>query len=294
MTYDTSDPTAIERGLAETRARLDARLEQLEKRLSPGRLVDDGLDYLRHGQGAEFARNLSAELRDNPLPVAVTGIGLAWLMAVSALPSKGNTRIPATATGDLYDDVAARASRAGESVTRFTNETEEDFQTRIAEARAQILGLQRQVSETASAFIDRVTQAFDTAQQSARERLEQMQQTVQEWGETVFDQTRRTGAAVNQAARQGRQMVSQATSNLIGTVNDNPLLLGALGLTAGVLLAASLPVTEQEEALAAPLAGAVQRAADDVIDRAKRAAGAAYETLTGPDSPPVGRPVSSP
>jgi hypothetical protein len=278
VTYDTSDPTAIERELAETRARLDARLGQLEKRLSPGRLVDDGLDYLRHGQGAAFARNLGAELRDNPLPVAVTGIGLTWLMAVSALSSKGK----ATATGDLYDNVAARARRAGESVTRFTNETEEDFQTRIAAARAQILGVQRQVSETASAFTDRVTQAFDTAQQSARERLEQMQQTAHEWGETVFDQTRRTGEAINQAAQQGRQMVSHATSNIIDTVNENPLLLGALGLTAGVLLAALLPATEQEEALAAPLAGAVQRAADDVIDRGKRAAEAAYETFTEP------------
>lgn len=55
------------------------------------------------------------------------------------------------------------------------------------------------------------------------------------------------------AGKLGRQMVSQATSNLIGTVNDNPLLLGALGLTARVLLAASLPGPNRRKLLLPPL-----------------------------------------
>ena len=259
MTYDTSDPTAIEHGLAETRARLDARLEELERRLSPGQLVDTGLNYLRHGQGAEFARNLGAELRDNPLPVAVTGIGLAWLMSASAL-SNGDASHRVGRDGmtadQLHDEVAARARQAGDSLTRLADESEEAFATRVAEARAQILGVQRDVSENASAFVNRVQQALDKAQQNAHHRLDQMRET----------------------ARQGREIASRAGSAIADTVEENPLVLGALGLAAGVLLAALLPATEQEEALMAPVGGAIRRAADEAIDRGTRAAEAAAES----------------
>jgi ElaB/YqjD/DUF883 family membrane-anchored ribosome-binding protein len=258
VTNDTSDPTTITRELAETRARLDARLEELETRLSPGQLVDSALDYLRQGEGAAFVRNLGADLRDNPLPVAVTGIGLAWLMSASALSNMDASHTAGRngMTADqLYDEIGARAQRAGESLNRLAGESEEAFQTRVAEARAQSLGIQRDIAETADAFVDRVQQALDTVQQNARDRLEQMRQM----------------------ARQGREMASRAGGVIADTVNENPLVLGALGLAAGVLFAALLPATEQEEAVAAPVGGAIRRAADEAIDRGKRAAEAAAE-----------------
>jgi hypothetical protein len=34
----------------------------------------------REGGGAEFGRNLAGTVRGNPVPVALLGIGLAWLM----------------------------------------------------------------------------------------------------------------------------------------------------------------------------------------------------------------------
>jgi ElaB/YqjD/DUF883 family membrane-anchored ribosome-binding protein len=283
VTYNTSDPDTIERELAETRARLDVRLEELERRLSPGQLVDSGLDYLRHGQGAAFARNLGAEVRDNPLPVAVTGIGLAWLMGASALSRDRHndaSRMPdryGQTAEEFYDDVGARAQHAGDLLTQFGDENEEAFKTRVVEARAQILGVQREASETASAFVDRVQQALATAQQNAQDRMEQMRQTGGQWGSSVADQTRRTGQAMGQAAQQGREMASRAGNAIAETVDQNPLVLGALGLAAGVLLGAMMPATEQEEALVAPVGGSIRRAADQAVDRGKRAAEAAAE-----------------
>jgi hypothetical protein len=273
VTYESSDPAVIERELAESRARLDTHLDQLTKRLSPGQLIDDGLDYLRHGQGAEFVRNLGGQLRDNPLPVALTGIGLSWLMAASAM--SGNGRAPYSGAPGSFDDVAARAQRAGDTLTRLADESEETFKTRVAEARAQVLGLERNAMEAASVFADRVQQAFDSAQQAARERLAQIGQTASEWGEAVADRTRRTGEAMAQAAGQSRDAVSRAATAISDAVDQNPMLLGAMGLTAGVLLAALLPVTEQEEAVAAPIGDAIRSAADQAIERGKRAAEAA-------------------
>jgi ElaB/YqjD/DUF883 family membrane-anchored ribosome-binding protein len=64
-----------------TRGDMDSTLRAIEQRLSPGQLLDQGLDYLRHSGGNEFVSNLGGSVRDNPVPVALVGIGLAWLMA---------------------------------------------------------------------------------------------------------------------------------------------------------------------------------------------------------------------
>ncbi len=253
MNDRSSNPASIEHELAETRARLGNHLEELTRRLSPGQLLDEALSYLRNGQGAAFARNLGTELRDNPLPVAVTGIGLAWLMIAGSTSwgrSASRAVVPydpaQAARSDVSSDLAERARRAGEAVTRMADETEEAFRARVADARARIMGVQRDIEETAAAFGERVQQAMDTAQQTARD----------------------AGEAVAQAAQRSREFVSRASSGIADSVSENPLLLGALGLSAGVLLGALLPRTSQEEALLKP-------AADELVARGRRAAEAA-------------------
>jgi hypothetical protein len=258
----TADTANIERDLAETRVRLGNHLEELTRRLSPGQLLDDGLAYLRNGQGAAFARNLGSDLRDNPLPVALTGIGLAWLAIASGVSrnTNGSRDVVPYDQAEAWrgtSDVAGRAHRAGEAVTRAAQETEDAFRARVAEARAGVLGLQQEAAETASAFANRVEQALATAQNTAREGL---------------DRVRRSAEAVGDAAQ-------RAGGGIADTFGENPLLLGALGLAAGTLLGAVLPRTSQEEALMEPAtkwaAGAARDAADEAIARGTRAVDAA-------------------
>jgi hypothetical protein len=74
------DSDVIERDLEQTRERLDATISALQEKLSPGQLLDQALDYAKHSGGTEFGRNLGRNVRDHPLPVALVGIGLSWLM----------------------------------------------------------------------------------------------------------------------------------------------------------------------------------------------------------------------
>lgn len=237
-----SDPASIEHDLAETRARLSNHLEELTRRLSPGQLVDEALSYVRNGQGAAFARNLGAELRDNPLPVALTGMGLAWLMIASSTASwngRGSRAVVPYDPARAQDEIADRARRAGEAVKRRADETEEAFRARVQQA------------------MEATKQAMDATRQTARE----------------------AGEAVSDAAQRGREFAARAGSGIADAVGDNPLLLGALGMTAGVLLGALLPRTRQEEALLGPaargLADAAKDTANEVVDRGARAAEAA-------------------
>ena len=86
MSDTISQQDVIERDLERTRSRMDNRLSELQERLSPGQIVDDMLGYFRGSEGGDFARNLMDSVRDNPLPAALTGIGLTWLMASNPKP----------------------------------------------------------------------------------------------------------------------------------------------------------------------------------------------------------------
>src|SRR5829696_4956251 len=70
----------IEREVESTRARLTGTLEQLRDRATPGQLFEQVLDYAKQSGGTDFARNLAAAVRDNPLPVLLIGAGIGWLM----------------------------------------------------------------------------------------------------------------------------------------------------------------------------------------------------------------------
>jgi ElaB/YqjD/DUF883 family membrane-anchored ribosome-binding protein len=275
-------PASIERELADTRARLGAHLDELTSRLSPGQLIDQGLAYLREGQGAVFARNLGTQVRDNPLPVALTGIGIAWLALAAGMSGNGSREVipydPVYAR-NMSSDLMDRARQAGDSVARMADETEDAFRARVAEARARILGLRQDAAETASAFADRVQQALDATQQGARDTLDRVQRTAGEWRDDLTERGQRAGEAVNRAAQRGRDMAARAGTGLADTVGENPLLLGALGLAAGVLLGALVPRTAQEQELIGPAtdwaAGVARDAAGEVMDRGTRAAQAA-------------------
>jgi Protein of unknown function (DUF3618) len=280
----SGNPGTIERELSETRARLGNHLEELTRRLSPGQLLDEGLSYLRNGQGATFVRNLGQDLRDNPLPVALSAVGLAWLAAASSF-SSGRTSgavVPydqARSWRGASDDIAERARSAGDAVSRAAEETEESFQARVAEARARALGLQQNAAESAAAFADRVQQAMDAAQHRARESFERMRQSAADWRDGMAERGQQAGHAVGQAAERGRAFAARTGSGISETIGDNPLLLGALGLAAGALIGAVLPRSSQEEAMMRPAAdwaaNAARDVAGDAMERGTRAAEAA-------------------
>ena len=102
MSDNTSDPGRIERDLDATRSRLGSHLSELQDRLSPGQVLDDAMKYFRGSEGADFGRNLLDSVRANPLPAALTGIGLAWLMASGPRTGTANPALAgALRTSDL-------------------------------------------------------------------------------------------------------------------------------------------------------------------------------------------------
>jgi hypothetical protein len=283
VTDTNANAAEIERNLDQTRARLNRNLETLEDRISPNQIMEQALAYLRTGQGAAFTRNLGASVRDNPLPAAITGIGLAWLMASGGRPSTGSAHV--SRPYQLHD----RAHQAGLSVTRLPHDTDETHRSRMDDARASVLGLRRQASETSESFSTRVQDAMAAAREwvagsasqlhdsasalgdqvtghlhDARDGLSSAQGSMQNWASSA------SGSA-SQLVNQGRQR----SGDMLGTLTENPLLLGALAVTTGALIGILLPESTLEHQYLGDagetVRGTVRDTAHEVMDRGQAA-----------------------
>lgn len=95
----TESPERLEREVDQARARLGRTASELSDRLSPGELIDQALGMARE-HGGELGRNLGAQVKNNPLPMILTSVGISWMMM-----SSGNKRaVHADASYDTGKD----------------------------------------------------------------------------------------------------------------------------------------------------------------------------------------------
>ena len=210
-------PVQIMAEINHTRDEMDQTLNAIEQRLTPGQLVDQGLDYLKHSGAREYASNLGASLKTNPLPATLCGIGLAWLMAVGNRPPQ-----PSSDAG-VGPGIGERMQSAKDGVT----------------------GGMQSAKDSVTSGMQSAKQSMASGVQSARERASQL-------GDTA-----------------GRQL-DRARDNWNQILEENPLVLGAVGLAIGALAGAIAPRTRTEDEL-------MGETRDDLVEQAKKVGGEKLE-----------------
>ena len=157
-------PEEIQAEIARTRGDMAATLTAIEQRLTPGQLVDQGLDYLRNSGARQYVSNLGESVKSNPIPLALMGIGMAWLMAT------GNRR-PSSGHESSFGSASSGP------------------------------GMMERASEGMSSAKDRLSQTTQSAKervgqigQAARERVGQLGQTARGQMELVREQPLALGA----------------------------------------------------------------------------------------------------
>ena len=88
------EPRELEAKLEHTRAEIDETLAAIEHKLTPGELVDEAIDYLRHHGPGEFVSNLAEQWKERPLPAALSAVGAAWATKKAANVSVALARKP--------------------------------------------------------------------------------------------------------------------------------------------------------------------------------------------------------
>jgi hypothetical protein len=156
-----SQSEQFEREAEETRWQLAGTLDELRDRMTPGRVVDQLVDYTQDGPAAEFLRNLGREVRENPMPLVLIGIGIAWLMVASNRTSRAAIASAADSVARTAADIGAATSAA---VTR-TTEWGQQTATRLSERASDATST---VSNKVAEFAGRTRQATESLGERTR------------------------------------------------------------------------------------------------------------------------------
>lgn len=110
MTNDNRTPEEIEREIERERAGLTSTLDDLQNKFSVETIARQFSDQFRE-HGGDIGRSVTDAVKRNPIALALTGAGLAWLMAGDRAPSRDRV-----GTRDSYDhrDPRNRANYYGD------------------------------------------------------------------------------------------------------------------------------------------------------------------------------------
>lgn len=111
---DHRSPAEIERDIERTRERISATASALQDDLRPENLLALAADRLKSENVKTFYRNLGCSIRDNPLPLALTGVGITWLMLADSGNGHSSTRTASQRLAHSRDRVRERAGEVGE------------------------------------------------------------------------------------------------------------------------------------------------------------------------------------
>ena len=131
----------LEREAEQIRAGIAQTAEALQERMSPGKMIDEFMTYMKNSDGTLALDNLRRQARDNPMALAMIGSGFAWLAF-----GGGADRAPASDDATCRSSVGAGRLRRPTSLN-CTSATDRDG--------GGLSGVASAVGDAASGFADR-------------------------------------------------------------------------------------------------------------------------------------------
>jgi hypothetical protein len=295
----------LEREAEQTRAQLAATLDELRARMSPGQLFDEVLDYARDGTVGDFARNLRRQVGSNPVPAALAGLGLAWLMMSAGRATRRGPS--AYDTTDEWSagarDVAARGWDKSASTIQEVGESFGDAAAKGTDAARRAMhdmsdsvgGAASSAADTARRTMHDMRDGLAGAADTARRAYDDMRDTVSGAAESVADtassaarrlneKAKAAGAAFGNVAHDAQSRASSVASSGRGWLNrtaEQPLVLAGIGVAIGAALGAALPGTAAENKLMGEKADELKERVGDIAaeqyEKAGEVAGSVYD-----------------
>lgn len=254
-------PNRIQEEIRETRSQMDSTLDAIQQKLSPHNLTDELIHYVRNGGANEFAQNLNEAVKRNPVPVALMGIGMAWLMMSGKEGRYAPDRAPASSGqfGRKLSDVANRLSSAASA------------------GRERLSSGRESVGHAGGSMRERASHAGS----SMRERASHAGSSMRDQAASLSAGARERAARISDSARYGAH---RARGGFETALREQPLLVGAIGIAIGAALGSLLPPTRQEDEWLGDtrdrLAGQAKQQANLQLRKGKQIAKAAGEAAT--------------
>ncbi|HEY6834739.1 MAG TPA: DUF3618 domain-containing protein [Pseudolabrys sp.] len=264
----------LEREAELTRAQITDSLAELRERMTPGQMMDETMDYFRDGRAGHFVRNLGQQVVNNPIPVALIGAGIGWLMlgnrgsrsadvlrAASQMRASGDTSV-------AVDSAKRSADRAGKDASAWAKDSASDMGDASRDAGFRLKGAARDagaaVSGAASSLGDTASSLYAGAEEAY---------------DVAADRARGMGRS---ASTLGSNAV-ESSRNLMAYLRDEPLVLAGIGVALGAVLGTALQITETEKQLMGKSSDAVKEgvgeAAEQTWEKGKAVAGDAADKI---------------
>jgi len=202
------DPRDLERDIDATREHMERTLDALERKLSPGELIDQLIGAVRRN-GGDFTRNLGVQVRNNPVPTVLAGVGLLWLM--SASDSAPRPRPVAAGEPGLRDRMRSSAGALGakaHEAGQRAHEMREHAGSGMRRARGAVRSGGESLRDTYSYLVDQqplllggLGVALGAALGALTPRTDAEDQLFGEWSDRVREQTRAEGSRQYAKAR---------------------------------------------------------------------------------------------
>lgn len=274
MTTEARTPEEIERDIERDRARLTDDLESIQNRFSVDNAVRQIGDQLRL-HGGDIGRSVSVAARQNPLALALTGIGLAWLMFGSGRQPDSDGALeagdrPASPRPGLQPSSygGSRGARPPFPPSRGFDETpawaravnDYDDLDDDEESDASAPSMSERARDFGAAVSDRVSAASASAGESAKstgaalsDRASRMRTMIGEGTETLSEEARQRVLAAREKALSARRAALRsfdAASEAGGDFYERqPFVAAALALAVGAAIGGALPRTRTEDDL---------------------------------------------
>lgn len=278
----------IEREVEAKRREVEATLDALRAKLNGGQIMENVARsfWSAGGHGNEVMSNLGRQMKDNPLPVALTGIGLAWLlMSRSRATEEAEPQVPPpppaeppvprvfdqedyaadaaehgpehavrelmAGSFDLREDAPATASGLDEAKME-ADEKEHGAAYVLARLKAGHYRASRENAAARRAIYDRARLAADEVRYGASYVSTQLQAGAYQVSDAASQAYAQARQAAQGAARTASHASRKVQRNATDFITEEPLIAGALGIALGAMIGALLPSTKQEDEVLGP------------------------------------------
>jgi hypothetical protein len=274
-----------ERAAENNRRRLSSTLDELAASLTPGGMLDEVLSYARAG-GGDFLKGLGKAASANPVPTLLIGVGAAMLLS-------GKGRVGSTGNGEAHGPRAeesgtftngrpgtSSAQSAGGAISEGMAAVGSGIAAAASGVRSGVSSAGAAVARTAASIADEAVSSISSAREAVRGAGSAVGGAASDLADNVSGYAASAREGVVDRGRKAFDESSRVLKDLRtrGTdfAQEQPLIVGALGIAIGAAVATLLPRTRTEDSVMGEasdsIKGAIGEAAGEQYREAKTAA----------------------
>lgn len=305
---ENDDPVLIRQQIDHTRAQLETTIQAIGERLSPENLIEQAKSSAKEatvGRIKEMTNqanqkvegvstSLSQTIRENPLPVAVIGLGLGWLW-LSERNKRDAYRMDEYAyragRQRYFDDYDYRREQPLDEAREFVNQAASAVEHKATQVKQRVKGAIQDAGESVSDVASRTSEVVSETGQRVGEKIgdsasrveDVVEETAARVGETKEVVQQKAGELTERARSEAerlrheaewrsRQAAMRTKQSFWHNMEENPLIVGAVLTIAGAAVGAAIPTSEYENKL-------MGETRDRLLDEAKVRAQDAVERV---------------